>query len=50
MRRITTAKVAAAQPECRSNGSTAHAASEFGQAALLLADAQCVSHNVHQSV
>ncbi|AJZ56816.1 hypothetical protein OI25_7600 [Paraburkholderia fungorum] len=52
MRCTRTTKVAVVQvvhPECGAGGSTAPAASECRRATLLLADVQCISHNLRQS-
>lgn len=49
MRCTRTTKVAVVHPECGAGGSTAPAASECRRATLLLADVQCISHNLRQS-
>jgi hypothetical protein len=49
MRCTTTTKIAVVHPECGAGGSTASAASQSGRATLLLADVQCISHNLCQS-
>ena len=49
MRCTTTTKLAVVHPECGAGGSTAPAASESRRVTLLLADAQCILHNLCQS-